>query len=101
MTRVTRKPRLKTGEMKESYFVYLLLCDDGSYYTGYTNNVASRFERHKKGYGARYTRLRRPEKVVHVEEFRTRRAAIRRELQIKSLNHREKQELVSSGAKVR
>lgn len=101
MTGVTRRRRLKTGEAKESYFVYLLLCDDGSYYTGYTNNVASRFERHKKGYGARYTRLRRPEKVVHVEEFRTRGAAIRRELQIKSLNHKEKQELVSSGSKAR
>lgn len=76
--------------------MYLLLCDDGSYYTGYTNNVASRFERHKKGYGARYTRIRRPEKVVYVEEFRTRGAAIRRELQVKSLSHREKRELVST-----
>ena len=94
---MTRKPRLReTIEPKESYFVYLLLCDDGSYYTGYTNNVVSRFERHQKGYGARYTRLRRPQKVVHVEKFRSRRAAIRRELQIKSLNHREKQELVST-----
>ena len=90
------KPK-KTKE-RESYFVYLLLCDDGSYYTGYTNNVALRFERHKKGYGARYTRIRRPEKVVYVEEFRTRGAAIRRELQIKSLSHREKHELVCTGS---
>ena len=85
----------------ESYFVYLLLCDDGSYYTGYTNNVALRFERHKKGYGARYTRIRRPKRVVYVEEFRTRGAAIRRELQIKSLSHREKHELVSIGVQGR
>ena len=86
---------VKKPEKGESYFVYLLLCDDGSYYTGYTNNVALRFERHKKGHGARYTRLRRPEKIVYVKEFRTRGAAIRRELQIKSLSHREKHELVS------
>jgi len=85
----------KIEKEKKSYFVYLLLCDDGSYYTGYTNNVALRFERHKKGYGARYTRIRRPKKVVYVEEFRTRRAAIRRELHIKSLSHKEKHELVS------
>ena len=78
--------------------MYLLLCDDGSYYTGYTNDVASRFERHKKGHGARYTRLRRPEKVVYVEEFKTRGAAIRRELQIKSFSHRGKRELVSAGS---
>ena len=82
---------------KESYYVYLLLCDDGSYYTGYTNNVASRLERHKKGYGARYTRMRKPKRVVYVEEFRTRRDAAKREQQIKALSHREKDELVSIG----
>lgn len=99
MRKVIRGARSKKAEKaRESYFVYLLLCDDGSYYTGYTNNVTLRFERHKKGYGARYTRIRRPEKVVYVEEFKTRRAAIRRELQIKSLSHREKHELVSTGS---
>jgi putative endonuclease len=80
---------------KKSYYVYLLLCDDGSYYTGHTNNVASRLERHKKGCGARYTRMRRPKRVVHVEEFRTRNAATARESQIKALSHREKHKLVS------
>jgi putative endonuclease len=80
---------------RKSYCVYLLLCDDGSYYTGYTNNVTSRLERHKKGRGARYTRMHRPKKVVYVEEFRTRRAATRREQQIKALSHREKHELAS------
>ena len=88
----------RTGSDGKSYYVYLILCDDGSYYTGYTNDVASRFERHKKGYGARYTRLRRPEKVVYVEEFNSRGAAIRRELQIKLLSHREKRKLVSGGS---
>lgn len=81
--------------------MYLLLCEDGSYYTGYTNNVPLRFERHKKGYGARYTRLRRPEKVVYVEKFRSRGAAIRRELEIKSLSHSEKQKLVSTRSRIR
>ena len=73
----------------------MLLCDDGSYYTGYTNNEASRFERHEKGFGARYTRIRKPKKVVYVEKFRTRMAAIRREREIKTLSHREKSELAS------
>jgi len=83
---------------KKSYYVYLLLCDDGSYYTGYTNNVTSRLEKHKKGYGARYTRMRKPKRVVYVEEFRTRGDATRREQQIKALSHREKHELVSVGS---
>jgi putative endonuclease len=86
----------KTQKWK-THYVYLLLCDDGSYYTGYTNDVASRFERHKRGQGARYTRIHRPIKVVHVEEFETRKAATRREQQIKALSHEEKHELVTTG----
>jgi putative endonuclease len=85
----------KLERVKKSHYVYLLLCDDGSYYTGYTNNLASRLERHKKGYGARYTRMRTPKRIVHVEEFRTRGEAMRRERQVKALSHREKDELVS------
>src|SRR3972149_3538326 len=97
------KVRSKKGESKKperrkkstSYYVYLLLCDDGSYYTGYTNNVAARFERHKKGRGARYTRMRRPKTVVYVEEFKTRGAASKRERQLKALSHKEKYDLVT------
>ncbi len=92
----SKKAETKEPERrKESYYVYLLLCDDGCYYTGYTNNVASRLERHRKGHGARYTRMRRPKRIVYVEEFRTRSAATRRERQIKALSQREKHELVS------
>ena len=81
---------------KKSYYVYLLLCDDGSYYTGYTNDVGSRFQRHRKGLGARYTRIRKPDRVVYVEEFSTRAAAIRREREIKLLSHRQKNALISN-----
>ena len=78
---------------RASYFVYMLLCDDGSYYTGYTSNVLSRFERHKKGHGARYTRMRQPRKIVYLQRFGTRQAAMRRERQIKALSHGEKRDL--------
>jgi putative endonuclease len=88
--KVTNK---RAGSDGKSYFVYLLLCDDGSYYTGYTNNVTSRLERHRKGYGASYTRMRKPKRVVYVEEFKTRVAAIRRERHIKTLTHKEKRQL--------
>jgi putative endonuclease len=82
-------------EKSKTYSVYILLCDDGSYYTGYSNNVSSRLEKHKTSRGARYTRIHKPRKVVYVEEFKTRRAAMKRERQIKTLNHREKHDLVS------
>jgi len=85
----------------KSYYVYLLLCDDGSYYTGYTNNVASRLRQHKKGYGARYTRMRRPKRVIYVEEFKTRRTAMLREQQIKALTHNQKRDLERKTAKTR
>jgi len=80
-----------------SYYVYLLLCEDGSYYTGYTSDLASRLKRHQIGRGARYTKMRRPKRIVHLERFRTRRAAMRRERQIKALTHAQKHELARKG----
>jgi len=91
---ITTQGTHSRNEKWPSYFVYMLLCDDGSYYTGYTSNVLSRFERHKKGHGARYTRMRQPRKIVYLQQFTTRQAAMKRERQIKALSHGEKQDLV-------
>jgi len=77
-------------------YVYILLCKDGSYYTGYTKNVISRVEKHKKGHGARYTRIHKPERLVYVEEFDTFRQAMKREREIKSLSHSQKQRLINT-----
>jgi putative endonuclease len=79
---------------RSAYFAYMLLCEDGSYYTGSTNNLSSRLRKHKTGYGARYTRMRRPTKLAYVEEFRTRRDAMKRERDIKKLTHYRKHRLV-------
>jgi len=76
------------------YYVYILLCKDGSYYTGYARDVKRRVERHKKGQAARYTRIHEPEKIVYVEEFDSRSEAMKIERKIKSLSHSEKQRLV-------
>jgi putative endonuclease len=89
ITQETRGPLQK----HKSYFVYMLLCNDGSYYTGYTSNVLSRFNRHKKGLGARYTKMRRPKRIVYLERFATRRAAMKREKQMKKLSHDQKRDL--------
>jgi len=82
------------------YYVYILLCKDGSYYTGYAEDVKRRVERHKKGQGARYTRMHEPEKIVYVEEFDSRSEAMKREREIKSLSHSKKQRLVNSYGKI-
>lgn len=75
------------------YYVYILLCGDGSYYTGYTNDLKARLEMHREGRGSKYTRTRRPERIVYVEEFESRSEAMRREIEIKNLSHTEKQDL--------
>jgi len=77
------------------YHVYILLCEDGSYYTGYGADTKYRFEQHKKGRGTRYTRMHKPEKIVYIEEFDSRSKAIKREQEIKSLSHSQKKGLIN------
>ena len=67
------------------YFVYILECSDGTYYTGNTNNLKKRLEAHNCGRGARYTRARRPVRLAWFGECATRREAMRRERQVKRL----------------
>ena len=78
-----------------SYYVYILRCKDGSYYTGYTKDAEKRFEMHKNGRGARYTRMHEPETLVYKEQFESRSEAMRRERKIKTLNHNRKQQLIN------
>lgn len=79
-----------------SFFVYVLLCCDGSFYTGYTKDLDARTKLHQNGSGARYTRSHKPKKVAYVELFRTRSEAMKREKEIKKLSHEQKLALVSS-----
>jgi len=82
-----------------SYYVYILRCKDGSYYTGHAKDVKKRFEMHKKGQGAKYTRMHEPEKLVYTEEFESRGEAMRQERRIKTLSHDKKQQLISNNSK--
>ncbi|MCW4034535.1 MAG: GIY-YIG nuclease family protein [Candidatus Bathyarchaeota archaeon] len=78
------------------YYVYIVLCKDGSYYTGHAKDPQKRFELHKKGRGARYTRIHEPEKLVYVEEVESRSTAMKRERQIKRFSHDKKEQLVNT-----
>lgn len=75
-------------------YVYMLCCGDGSFYTGWTNDVARRLAAHKSGRGAKYTRGRGPLELVYVEETPDKKSALRRELQLKNFSHVEKLRLV-------
>jgi putative endonuclease len=76
------------------FFVYILLCNDGSFYTGYTQNLKRRVRLHKNGKGARYTKSHKPKKVAFVELFDSRSEALKRERRIKKMSHKQKQKLI-------
>ena len=77
------------------FYVYILLCTDGTFYTGYTKHVEERAMLHMNGRGARYTKSHPPEKIAYVEQFISRSEAMRRERIIKKLSHQQKQELIN------
>lgn len=80
-----------------SYFVYILECADGTYYVGTTNDLKRRLLAHNtSAIGAKYTRGRRPVKLVFSEEHPTKSAALKREIEIKRWKKQEKTDLVAT-----
>ena len=82
-----------------SFFCYIVECSDGTYYTGWTTDPLRRENQHNAGSGARYTRMRRPVKMVYLEEQPDKVSALKRELAIKRLPRKNKQKLVNSQLK--
>ncbi len=78
------------------WFVYILLCNDGSYYIGSSNNVDKRFKDHLNGNGGRYTRSYKPVKLVYKEELANKSEALKREAQLKKLTRVEKEGLINN-----
>lgn len=76
--------------------VYILLCADGTYYTGWTNDLHKRLASHNAGTGGKYTRARRPVELVYYEVHVSREAAMSREWHIKRLGRREKEKMVAA-----
>ena len=84
----------KKIKKNEGCYTYILRCADGTYYTGWTNDLERRLKAHNSGQGARYTRSRRPVELIYYEKYDTRREAMRREALIKQLSRQEKQDLI-------
>jgi predicted GIY-YIG superfamily endonuclease len=78
------------------WYVYVLRCGDGSFYTGIALQVEQRCAQHNAGKGARYTRGRLPVQVVYQEVLPDRGAALRREHEIKQLSRSRKEQLIHS-----
>jgi putative endonuclease len=75
-------------------FVYMVECADGTLYTGWTTDLARRVRVHNAGRGGRYTRQRRPVRLVYAEPQPDRGAAMRRERALKRLNTPGKRRLI-------
>ena len=79
-----------------SHFVYIVRCSDNSLYTGYTNNIEARINKHN-GKGAKYTKIRRPVVLVYQEMYETKSEALRREYEIKTFTRQRKLKLIEEG----
>jgi putative endonuclease len=77
------------------FYVYIVICSDGTYYTGYTPDLERRVRLHNDGRGAKYTRGRRPVELVWSREYKYFRKAFSEEKRIKKLTRSQKEELVS------
>ncbi|CAJ1177625.1 UPF0213 protein [Companilactobacillus crustorum] len=78
------------------YYVYMLLCHDRTFYTGTSNDVAKRVATHNSGKGAKYTKTRRPVKLMYTEELADKSAALKREIAIKKLSRQQKEALLEN-----
>jgi putative endonuclease len=79
-----------------SWYVYILKCGDGSYYTGCTTDLERRVAQHNAGTGAKYTRSHLPVKLVYSEMCVDRSTALKREVALKKLRHGEKVGMVGA-----
>jgi putative endonuclease len=86
--------------MKRSgkFYVYIVECVDKTYYTGYTPDLKNRLKAHNSGKGAKYTRGRRPVKLIWHKEYRYFKPAFLEEKRIKGLTRKQKEKLVSKGS---
>jgi putative endonuclease len=75
-------------------YVYILKCNDGSYYTGSTNNLKLRIAQHKSGVGSNYTKKNLPVTLLYYEEFDRIDEAYYREKQIQGRSRKKKEALV-------
>ncbi len=75
-------------------YTYMLECGDGSYYTGWTNDIEKRLAAHRNGEGAKYTRGRGPLRLIYLEVFDSKEEAMQWEAFIKRLSRDAKHALI-------
>jgi len=79
------------------FIVYILKTNRNTLYTGQTNDLEKRLEKHKSGKGAKYMRTCQTFELVYSESFETRSEALKREYQIKQMTKKQKTLLFECG----
>jgi putative endonuclease len=82
---------------RDDWFLYILGCCDGSFYTGITKDLERRLKMHQSGKASRYTRSRRPVKILYHERCVGRTKALVRECEVKEWPRKKKEELILKG----
>ncbi len=80
--------------MNWKWYVYIVLCEDYSYYTGMTWQPDIRWTQHLSRLGSKYTARHKPKEIVYLEEYENIQEARRREKQIKGWTRSKKQKLI-------
>lgn len=88
-------------QMPAGNCVYMLECEDGSFYIGWTNDPEKRFRAHCSGKGAKYTRSHKPVRVAYLKYTETKQEAQKLEFALKRLTHQEKEKLAEGAELVR
>ena len=86
----------RTIKRKADYFVYMVECNNGTYYTGYTGNLEGRIKRHNSGNGSKYLRGKLPVRLVYAKGYRYYKSVLHAERDIKGMTRKQKEALVRS-----
>ncbi len=90
---------MKKFKKRGRFYVYIVKCADKTYYTGYTPDIEKRILLHNSGKGAKYTRDRRPVKLIWSKEYKYFKLAFLEEKRIKTLTREQKEKLVKDEKK--
>ena len=82
--------------MDKKFYTYIILTENNTLYCGYTDNPKDRYEKHKAGIAAKYTRANKPLKMVYLKEFNSKSEAMKEEYRIKQLSKKQKEELIAN-----
>ncbi len=97
--KMEEKEEEKGRRSDEPWFLYILQCQNDSFYTGVTKDLERRLKMHNDGKASRYTRARRPVEMIYHEDCASHAQALVRECQVKALPRKKKEQLVLSGQK--